>query len=77
MYIYNNLLNLQHAVLLQCLKDISTQQKRKSYWYSAYRGLQIYAPYYHMTAREMVSKAIKSGYVEKFTDDEVKKYGRF
>lgn len=77
MYKHKNLLNLQHAVVLQCLKDISTPKKRKTYWHSAYRGLEIYAPYYGMTAEDMVSKALKNGYIENFTESEVREYGRF
>lgn len=77
MYRKENLLTLQHAIVLQCLKDIRTPEKRKEYWESAYRGLKVYAPYYHMTADEMVTKAIDSGYVEELTESEVEKYGEF
>lgn len=77
LYKYKNLLNLQHAVVLQCLKDISTPKKRKVYWYSAYRGLEIYAPCYGLTAKDIISEALKSGYIEKFTESEQTEYGEF
>ena len=40
------------------------------------RALEIYAPLYHMTADEMISRAIESGYIAPFTEREVREYGK-
>ena len=70
------LLQLQHAIVLQCLNDIRTPQKRIKYYREVRRSLEVYAPLYHMTPDEMIERAIASGYIEPLTESEVKEYGK-
>lgn len=76
MYLESQLLQLQHAIVLQCLNDIRTPQKRIKYFREVKRSLELYAPLYHMTANEMIESAIASGYIEPLTESEVKEYGK-
>lgn len=70
------LLHLQHAIVLQCLKDIRTPEKRVYYWEEVWESLEEFAPLYHMTPSEMVKFAIRSGYIKGMTESEVDKYGK-
>lgn len=76
MYLESQLLQLQHAIVLQCLNDIRTPQKRIKYFSEVRKSLELYAPLYHMTANEMIESAIASGYIEPLTESEVKEYGK-
>lgn len=76
MYLKNQLLELQHAIILRALDDIRTPALRLKYYREVRESLEIYAPLYHMTADEMIQKAIESGYIEPFTEREVKEYGK-
>lgn len=76
MYLESQLLQLQHAIVLQCLNDIRTPQKRIKYFREVRKSLELYAPLYHMTANEMIESAIASGYIEPLTESEVKEYGK-
>lgn len=76
MYLESQLLQLQHAIVLQCLNDIRTPQKRIKYFREVRKSLELYAPLYHMTPNEMIEIAIASGYIEPLTESEVKEYGK-
>lgn len=76
MYLKRQLLQLQHAIILRALNDIKTPILRLKYYREVRSALELYAPLYHMTADEMIQKAIKSGYIEPFTEREVKEYGK-
>lgn len=76
MYLESQLLQLQHAIVLQCLNDIRTPQKRIKYFREVRKSLELYAPLYHMTADEMIESAIASGYIEPLLESEVKEYGK-
>ena len=76
MYLESQLLQLQHAIVLQCLNDIRTPQKRIKYFREVRKSLELYAPLYHMTANEMIESTIASGYIEPLTESEVKEYGK-
>ena len=76
MYLESQLLQLQHAIVLQSLKDIRTPVKRMKYFRTVKKSLEVYAPLYHMTADEMIESAIASGYIEPLTEREVKEYGK-
>ena len=76
MYLESQLLQLQHAIVLQCLNDIRTPQKRIKYFREVRKSLELYAPLYHMTANEMIESAIASGYIEPLSESEVKDYGK-
>lgn len=76
MYLESQLLQLQHAIVLQCLNDIRTPQKRIKYFREVRKSLELYAPLYHMTANEMIESAIASGYIEPLSESEVKEYGK-
>lgn len=76
MYLESQLLQLQHAIVLRALADIKTPILRLNYYREVRKSLEIYAPLYHMTADEMIQKAIESGYIEPFTEREVKEYGK-
>ena len=76
MYLESQLFQLQHAIVLQCLNDIRTPQKRIKYFREVRKSLELYAPLYHMTANEMIESAIASGYIEPLTESEVKEYGK-
>lgn len=65
---------LQHAIVLQCLKDIQTPEKRVYYWVEVWKSLKEYAPLYHMTREEMVKGAIRTGYIKGMTESEVDEY---
>lgn len=75
-YRKDRLMALQHAIVLQCLKDIQTPEKRVYYWEEVWKSLEVYAPMYHMTPSEMIKKAIKSGYIKGMTESEVDKYAK-
>lgn len=75
-YLESQLMQLQHAIVLQALKDIKTPQKRIVYYTEVRRALETFAPLYHMTVDEIIDSAIKSGYIEPFTKKEVEKYGK-
>ena len=76
MYLESQLLQLQHAIVLQCLNYIRTPQKRIKYFREVRKSLELYAPLYHMTANEMIESAIASGYIEPLSKSEVKEYGK-
>ena len=76
MYLKSQLLQLQHAIVLRALDDIKTPALRLKYYKEVRKSLEIYAPLYHMTADEMISRAIASGYIAPFTESEVKVYGK-
>ena len=76
MYLKSQLLQLQHAIVLRALDDIKTPALRLKYYKEVRKSLGIYAPLYHMTADEMISRAIASGYIAPFTESEVKVYGK-
>lgn len=76
MYLESQLLHLQHAIVLQCLKDIRTPEKRIKYFSEVKKSLDLYAPLYHMTADEMIQSAIASGYIEPLSESEVKAYDK-
>lgn len=76
MYLESQLLQLQHAIVLRALDDIKTPILRLKYYREVRESLELYAPLYHMTADEMVEMAIKSGYIEPFTEREVMEYGK-
>lgn len=76
MYLKSQLLELQHAIVLRALDDIKTPVLRLKYYREVRSSLEIYAPLYHMTADEMIQKAIASGYIEPFTEREVEIYGK-
>lgn len=76
MYLENQLLQLQHAIVLRALKDIKTPALRLKYYREVRSSLEVYAPLYHMTVDEMIQSAIASGYIEPFTESEVKEYGK-
>lgn len=74
-YMEDRLLELQHAIVLQALKDIKTPTLRKTYWWDTWRSLKVYAQCYGMTRSQMVKLAIKSGYIKGMTESEVDEYG--
>ena len=76
MYLKSQLLELQHAIVLRALDDIKTPALRLKYYREVRCALELYAPLYHMTADEMISRAIASGYIAPFTESEVKAYGK-
>lgn len=76
MYLESQLLQLQHAIVLRALDDIKTPILRLKYYREVRESLELYAPLYHMTADEMIEMAIKSGYIEPFTEREVRKCGK-
>ena len=76
MYLKSQLLQLQHAIVLRALNDIRTPALRLKYYREVRDALEIYAPLYHMTADEMISRAIESGYIAPFTESEVHEYGK-
>lgn len=76
MYLKSQLLELQHAIVLRALNDIKTPVLRLKYYREVRSSLELYAPLYHMTADQMIQRAIASGYIEPFTKSEVKKYGK-
>ena len=76
MYLESQLLQLQHAIVLQCLNDIRTPEKRIKYFREVRKSLELYAPLYHMTPDEMINSAIASGYIEPLSESEVKEYGK-
>lgn len=76
MYLESQLLQLQHAILLRALDDIKTPILRLKYYREVRESLELYAPLYHMTADEMIERAIESGYIESFTEREVREYGK-
>lgn len=76
MYLKSQLLQLQHAIVLRALDDIKTPILRLKYYREVKSSLELYAPLYHMTADEMIQRAIESGYIEPFTESEVRKYGK-
>lgn len=76
MYNKGALIDLQHAIVLQCLKDIQTPEKRLKYWDEVWDALGLYAPLYHMTRSEMIKNAIKSGFIKGMTESEVDNYGK-
>lgn len=75
-YQKDRLMALQHAIVLQCLKDIQTPEKRVYYWEEVIEALKVYAPMYSMTPSEMIKLAIHSGYIKGMTESEVDKYGK-
>ena len=76
MYLKSQLLQLQHAIVLRALNDIRTPALRLKYSREVRESLEIYAPLYHMTADEMINRAIESGYIAPFTEREVLEYGK-
>ena len=76
MYLRSQLLELQHAIILRALDDIRTPALRLKYYREVRDALEVYAPLYHMTADEMISRAIASGYIAPFTEREVHEYGK-
>lgn len=76
MYLESQLLQLQHAIVLRALDDIKTPILRLKYYREVRESLELYAPLYHMTADEMIEMAIKSGYIEPFTEREGREYGK-
>ena len=76
MYLKSQLLQLQHAIVLRAVNDIRTSALRLKYYREVRESLEIYAPLYHMTADEMISRAIASGYIAPFTEREVHEYGK-
>lgn len=76
MYLESQLLQLQHAIVLRALDDIKTPILRLKYYREVKSSLELYAPQYHMTADEMIQRAIESGYIEPFTESEVREYGK-
>lgn len=76
MYLESQLLELQHAIVLRALDDIKTPVLRLKYYREVRNALETYAPLYHMSADEMIQRAIASGYIEPFTESEVKEYGK-
>ena len=76
MYLRSQLLQLQHAIVLRALSDIKTPALRLKYYREVRKSLEVYAPLYHMTADEMISRAIASGYIAPFTEREVSEYGK-
>ena len=76
MYLKSQLLQLQHAIVLRALNDIKTPALRLKYYREVRESLDTYAPLYHMTADEMISRAIASGYIAPFTESEVREYGK-
>ena len=76
MYLKSQLLQLQHAIVLRALNDIRTPALRLKYYREVRESLEIYAPLYHMTADEMINRAIESGYIAPFTEREVHEYGK-
>ena len=75
-YLESQLMQLQHAIVLQALKDIKTPQRRIVHYAEVRKSLETFAPLYHMTPDEMIDCAIKSGYIEPFTKQEVLRYGK-
>ena len=76
MYLKSQLLELQHAIILRALDDIRTPALRSKYYREVRESLEVYAPLYHMTADEMINRAIESGYIAPFTEREVREYGK-
>ena len=76
MYLRSQLLELQHAIILRALDDIRTPALRLKYYREVKEALNVYAPLYHMTADEMINRAIASGYIAPFTEREVREYGK-
>lgn len=76
MYLKSQLLELQHAIVLRALDDIKTPEKRIKYYREVREALEQYAPLYHMSADDMIQRAIASGYIDPFTEREVKIYGK-
>ena len=76
MYLRSQLLELQHAIVLRALDDIKTPALRLKYYREVRESLDMYAPMYHMTTDEMISRAIESGYIAPFTESEVREYGK-
>ena len=76
MYLESQLLELQHAIVLRALDDIKTPVLRLKYYREVRSALELYAPLYHMTPDELIQRAIASGYIEPFTESEVKEYGK-
>ena len=76
MYLKSQLLQLQHAIVLRALNDIKTPALRLKYYREVRRALELYAPLYHMTPDEMITRAIESGYIAPFTESEVRDYGK-
>ena len=76
MYLKSQLLQLQHAIVLRALDDIKTPILRLKYYREVRESLELYAPLYHMTADEMIERAIESGYIAPFTEREVREYGK-
>ena len=74
-YLESQLMQLQHAIVLQALKDIKTPQRRIVHYVEVRKALETFA-LYHMTVDEMIDAAIKSGYIEPFTELEVARYGK-
>lgn len=75
-YREDRLMALQHAVVLQCLKDIQTPEKRVYYWGEVFEALKDLAPLYHMTAADMIKKAIHSGFIKGMEESEVDGYAK-
>lgn len=75
-YLESQLMQLQHAIVLQALKDIKTPQRRIVHYTEVRKALESFAPLYHMTVDDMIDSAIKSGYIEPFTKQEVIRYGK-
>lgn len=75
-YREDRLMALQHAIVLQAMKDIRTPEKRVHYWDEVWESLKEYAPLYHMTPSEMIKSAIRSGYIKGMEESEVDKYGK-
>lgn len=70
------LLSIQHAVVYQCLRDISDAKKRNQYWDDVWEALSDFAPCYHMTRGQMVLSSAKHGFLD-FPVEEMERRGVF
>lgn len=70
------LLSIQHAVVYQCLRDISDAKKRNQYWDDVWEALSDFAPCYHMTRGQMVLASAHNGFLD-FPVEEMEQRGVF
>lgn len=70
------LMNIQHAVVYQCLYDIKDVTKRKKYWDEVWAALADFAPCYHMTRGQLVISSAHNGFLD-FPVEEMEKRGVF
>lgn len=70
------LMDIQHAVVYQCLYDIKDITKRKKYWDEVWDALADFAPCYHMTRGQLVISSARNGFLD-FPVEEMEKRGVF